>query len=343
MGKTLGKIVTIIVVVILMGAFIALKPSMAANKARPANKASGGRFIAYNDGTILDTQTNLLWAARDNGKDINWTDAKFYCENYNGGGYKDWRMPTKDELQSLYDRMIFGNNHYHITKLITLTGAFPWASDVKDSRAAYVSFIDNRASWFWDPRKQKSRSRVLPVRYGREDNSAVVEQKHVAVAPPLPQTAPVPVPPSPLTAPVPVSVAPAPVPSTTPEPTPPPPMKEIARITLHVEFDFAKSIIKNEYHNNIKQVADFMKANPEICAEIIGHTDNIGKEGFNVLLSQSRANNVRKYIIDKFGIKASRINAIGYGSHKPIASNATAKGRQKNRRVEAVFEVVLMK
>ncbi|MGA9110096.1 MAG: OmpA family protein [Smithella sp.] len=339
MGKTLGKIVTIIVVVILMGAFIALKPSMAANKARLANKASGGRFVAYNDGTTLDTQTNLLWAARDNGKDINWTDAKFYCENYNGGGHKDWRMPTRDELQGLYDRMIFGNNHYHITKLITLTGAFLWASDVKYSRVAYVSFINNRATWFWDPRKNKSRSRVLPVRYGREDESAVIEQKHVAMAPPLAPPAPPPPPPPP----VPVLVAPTPVPSPTPEPTPPPPMKEIARITLHVEFDFGKSIIKNRYHNNIKQAADFMKANPEIYAEIIGHTDNIGKEGFNVLLSQSRANNVRKYMIDKFRIKASHINAIGYGSHQPIASNATAKGRQKNRRVEAVFEVVLMK
>lgn len=322
-----------------MGAFIALKPSMAANKARLANKASGGRFVAYNDGTTLDTQTNLLWAARDNGKDINWTDAKFYCENYNGGGHKDWRMPTRDELQGLYDRMIFGNNHYHITKLITLTGAFLWASDVKYSRVAYVSFINNRATWFWDPRKNKSRSRVLPVRYGREDESAVIEQKHVAMAPPLAPPAPPPPPPPP----VPVLVAPTPVPSPTPEPTPPPPMKEIARITLHVEFDFGKSIIKNRYHNNIKQAADFMKANPEIYAEIIGHTDNIGKEGFNVLLSQSRANNVRKYMIDKFRIKASHINAIGYGSHQPIASNATAKGRQKNRRVEAVFEVVLMK
>ena len=325
-----------------MAAFISLKPSMAANKARTANKASGGRFIAYNDGTILDTQTNLLWASRDNGKDINWTDAKFYCENYNGGGYKDWRMPTNDELQSLYDRMTFGNNHYHITKLITLTGAFLWASDVKNSRAAYVSFINNRATWFWDPLKQKTRSRTLPVRYGREDKSDLFEQKHVAVAPPLAPPAPVPPPPPP--APVPVSVAPTPLhPPMPAPPPPPPPMKEVARITLHVEFDFAKSIIKNEYHNNIKQAADFMKANPEIYAEIIGHTDNIGKEGFNVLLSQSRANNVRKYIIDKFRIKASRINAIGYGSHQPIASNTTAKGRQKNRRVEAVFEVVLMK
>ncbi len=323
MGKTLGKIVTTIVVVILIGTFITVNLSVA------ANNDSDGRFIAYDDGTVLDTQTNLLWAARDNGENINWTDAKFYCENYNGGGYKDWRMPTKDELQGLYNRLIFGNNGYNITKLITLTGAFPWASDVKGSQAAYVSFIYDRASWCWDSISHKNRSRALPVRYGREGKSVIIEQKQVAVAPPSPAPAPVP-------APVPVPVPSIPVP-------PPPPMKEIARIILHVEFDFAKSIIKNKYRNNIKQAADFMKANPEIYAEIIGHTDNVGNEGFNVLLSQSRANSVRKYLIDKFGIKASRINAVGYGPNKPIASNATAKGRQKNRRVEAVFEVVLIK
>jgi outer membrane protein OmpA-like peptidoglycan-associated protein len=345
MGKTLVKIVTIIAVVILMVAFITLSPSIAANKAKTVNKASGGRFITYNDGTILDTQTNLLWAARDNGKNINWADAKFYCENYNGGGYKDWRMPTKEELQALHDRMIFGNNGYHITKLITLTAPFVWASDVKEPQAAYISFIADRVSWWWDPQKNKYRTRALPVRYGREDNSAIIEQKHAAVAPPLARPEPVHVaPPPPPSEPLPVEVSLEAAPAPTPEPSlPPHPMKEVARITLHVEFDFAKSIVKKEYHNNIKQAADFMKANPEIYAEIIGHTDNIGKEGYNVLLSQSRANSVRKYLIDKFGIKTSRIYAIGYGPHRPIASNATAKGRQKNRRVEAVFEVILTK
>jgi hypothetical protein len=55
-----------------------------------------GRFIAYDNGTVLDTKTNLMWAAKDNGSDINWSNAKSYCENYRGGGYKDWRMPTQD-------------------------------------------------------------------------------------------------------------------------------------------------------------------------------------------------------------------------------------------------------
>jgi hypothetical protein len=46
-----------------------------------------GRFIAYDDGTVLDTKTKLMWAARDNGSNINWANAKSYCENYRGGGY----------------------------------------------------------------------------------------------------------------------------------------------------------------------------------------------------------------------------------------------------------------
>lgn len=65
-----------------------------------------GRFIVYDNGTVLDTRTNLMWAAKDNGSNINWQNAKEYCENYRGGGYTDWRVPTQDELAGLYDRSI---------------------------------------------------------------------------------------------------------------------------------------------------------------------------------------------------------------------------------------------
>ena len=102
--------------------------------------------------------------------------------------------------------------------------------------------------------------------------------------------------------------------------------------------DNAKSVIKKKYHKYIKKLADFMKAHPETSIEIIGHSDNVGKEGFNIPLSQRRANNVRKYLIDKFGIDASRINALGYGPYKPIVINDTKGGRRKNRRVEVVIE-----
>lgn len=59
----------------------------------------GGNYVVYANGTVLDTRTNLMWTATDNGEDISWVDAKSYCENYRGGGYKDWRMPTLDELE----------------------------------------------------------------------------------------------------------------------------------------------------------------------------------------------------------------------------------------------------
>jgi hypothetical protein len=61
------------------------------------------RFKALNDGTVLDTQTNLMGATEDNKSDISWVDAKIYCKNYRGGGYKDWRMLSQDELMTLYD------------------------------------------------------------------------------------------------------------------------------------------------------------------------------------------------------------------------------------------------
>jgi len=72
-----------------------------------------------------------MWATKDNGSDINWANAKSYCENYRGGGYTDWRMPTQDELAGLYDtaktyKADCGFDT-HLTELIRLTCAALWA------------------------------------------------------------------------------------------------------------------------------------------------------------------------------------------------------------------------
>lgn len=110
--------------------------------------ARDGRFIAYDNGTVLDTRTNLMWAATDNGADINWASAKSYCENYRDGGYTDWRMPTQDELAGLYDR----SKSYkaprrgyvvHLTELIQLSVCCPWASETRGPEAAAYSFWSN--------------------------------------------------------------------------------------------------------------------------------------------------------------------------------------------------------
>ena len=107
-----------------------------------------------------------------------------------------------------------------------------------------------------------------------------------------------------------------------------------------MQFDSNKAVVKEKYHDDIKRVADFMKEFPDTTAEIGGHTDSTASNAYNQKLSEKRANSVRQYIIDKFGIDGSRITAKGYGEDKPIASNDTEEGRQKNRRVEAVMEAI---
>ena len=118
---------------------------------------------------------------------------------------------------------------------------------------------------------------------------------------------------------------------------------EVVSITLKIEFDSAKSDVKAKYYNEIKKVSDFMKQYPGTKMEIQGHTDNVGREAVNVKLSQARANSVMKYLTDKFGIEKDRLTAVGYGPKKPVASNATKAGKQKNRRVEAVVQTTVNK
>jgi len=111
------------------------KIAMGSQSSDPTAKEIGkdGRFIAYDNGTVLDTRTNLMWAARDSGSTINWKGAKKYCANYSGGGYKDWRLPTQHELGSLYDKSEAYKTEcghmVHLTEFIRLTCNVLWASD----------------------------------------------------------------------------------------------------------------------------------------------------------------------------------------------------------------------
>jgi hypothetical protein len=133
-------------------------------------KARDGRFIAYDNGTVLDTSTNLMWAAKDNGSNINWANAKSYCENYRGGGYTDWRMPTQYELAGIYDAGKKSKNlptgdcrgGYHITKLIHLTCCCPWTSEWRDSQCGYFRF--GSGTLIWIDQSADIRLRALPVR-----------------------------------------------------------------------------------------------------------------------------------------------------------------------------------
>lgn len=120
-------------------------------------------------------------------------------------------------------------------------------------------------------------------------------------------------------------------------------LPEKVSITLNIEFETAKAEIQSSHHNEIKRLADFMIKYPRTTVEIGGHTDNVGNEEMNAGLSEKRAESVMKYLVNVFGIDASRITAKGYGALKPVADNSTSAGRKQNRRVEAVIETVINK
>ncbi len=120
-------------------------------------------------------------------------------------------------------------------------------------------------------------------------------------------------------------------------------MFEKGRATINIEFDTNKAVVKPRYHEEIKKFAEVMKNYPELKVIIEGHTDNVGGKAYNQKLSQRRAESVKKYMVDKFGIDASRLTAKGYGMSKPIADNKTKAGKQKNRRVEAVVDYTVKK
>ena len=79
--------------------------------------------------------------------------------------------------------------------------------------------------------------------------------------------------------------------------------------------------------------AEVLVKHPEWSVKLSGHTDNVGKAAKNLQLSKDRATSVRTYLVNK-GVDAANIESEGFGSSKPIASNNTAAGRAKNRRVE---------
>jgi hypothetical protein len=142
-----------------------------------AETGRDGRFIAYNNGTIIDTKSGLMWAAEDNRSDINWDDAKSYCQNYRWGGYNDWRMPTQEELASLYDntKRYTATCGYFVflTPLIRLTCTLVWAAETRGSEGANFDFNPGYKKWLppsstgerkWTVKTETFFSRALPVR-----------------------------------------------------------------------------------------------------------------------------------------------------------------------------------
>ncbi len=120
-------------------------------------------------------------------------------------------------------------------------------------------------------------------------------------------------------------------------------MLEKGRVTLNVEFDTGKTLVKPRYNKEIEKVAEVMKKYPELKVVIEGHTDNVGGAKYNQNLSKRRAEAIKNVMVKKYKIEASRLTAKGFGFSKPIADNKTKEGKQKNRRVEAATDYVIKK
>jgi outer membrane protein OmpA-like peptidoglycan-associated protein/Tol biopolymer transport system component len=109
-------------------------------------------------------------------------------------------------------------------------------------------------------------------------------------------------------------------------------------ITLrNIFFDLDKSTLRPESHFELDRLVELLKHHPKWAVQIEGHTDTLGMEEHNRVLSKSRAEAVAQYLTSK-DIDAKRMTSIGLGSSQPVAPNDTEDGRQRNRRV--VFRVL---
>ena len=106
----------------------------------------------------------------------------------------------------------------------------------------------------------------------------------------------------------------------------------VADAIANLEFDTGKATIRSTSHASLNKVAVLL-IEKNFSLKLAGHTDNTGSMQLNLRLSKDRAESVKAYLVSK-GANPTRIEATGYGPNQPIATNATAEGRQQNRRVE---------
>ena len=107
-------------------------------------------------------------------------------------------------------------------------------------------------------------------------------------------------------------------------------------ILQNVFFNTGSTELLNTSHTELDKLVQFLKTSPDIQIEIHGHTDDIGNDASNQILSEKRAQAVYLYLL-KSGLAQSRLKYIGFGESKPISHNNTESGRSKNRRVEFIL------
>jgi outer membrane protein OmpA-like peptidoglycan-associated protein len=108
-------------------------------------------------------------------------------------------------------------------------------------------------------------------------------------------------------------------------------------IPLNIQFEQSRADLTPNSLAELDRVADFLRQNPQLDAEVAGHTDNTGDTKLNLKLSEDRAEAVKEHLVGR-GIASKRISTVGHGGNRPIADNRDPRKREQNRRVEIVLK-----
>ncbi|MBK6936947.1 MAG: OmpA family protein [Chitinophagaceae bacterium] len=109
--------------------------------------------------------------------------------------------------------------------------------------------------------------------------------------------------------------------------------KKVNLAAKNILFVTGSSKLQSKSFKGLNEVAQILKDNPGMTLAVDGHTDNVGNDDKNMVLSQNRADAVKNYLATK-GVSVDRITSVGHGETIPVADNKTAAGRQQNRRSE---------
>jgi outer membrane protein OmpA-like peptidoglycan-associated protein len=102
-----------------------------------------------------------------------------------------------------------------------------------------------------------------------------------------------------------------------------------------VLFDTASYTLKPGAREMLAKISGILLAHPGLNLQVEGHTDSVGSDEYNQQLSEQRAQSVRDFLVGQ-GVPADTVTSRGFGKTQPVATNDTAEGRQRNRRVELV-------
>ncbi|MBL4851578.1 MAG: OmpA family protein [Gammaproteobacteria bacterium] len=111
-------------------------------------------------------------------------------------------------------------------------------------------------------------------------------------------------------------------------------------LNSEVSFDFGKDDVKTSFYPTLDKLSDVINKYDRTVVHVVGHTDNVGSDGFNQRLSERRSQSVVDYMIDR-SVQGARLRTEGRGENEPRESNASEAGRALNRRVEIFLKPIV--